>query len=300
MDRIQITAVLDQLPEELRATPRFVHHSFFGKEAKLRRLRSAIKRRYDDASFEMGENDLAVITLEVLTPDALLKAVTAMQDDAAAIGVDYDGFEIGTGAVEDLTTFAPLEEAAPPGSLLRFALGTGQFGYLHYLGGTQKEGVLVDCLALCDDGRADANTLAGAARLYRQPVLGVIDPLGVEVVGHAPVQTRRIGFRVATDFPTPEEVDAEAQKIGFDVPLTPDQWDDVLQKLGHAGVSLRRGTPLYCEALLSADGKITWGDTTDMPKGANPMPFGAHVTLASLRQALTGEPDMVALNDAVM
>lgn len=302
MDRTQITSVLDQMPAELLATSRFVHHSFFGPEAKLRRVRTAIKRRYSDAFFEMGQGDLAVTTVEVLTPDALFAAVSKMQDDAQVIGIEYDGFEIGLDSVDDCTNFAPLEQSFKPGSYLRFALGNGRFGYMQFLGGTQKDGVLVDCFALTDDGQSDVAALAQSKRLYRQPVLGVIDPEQVELVGHSAVDISPVPFRVATEYPALEDVDALAAEHGFDVPLSAENWPALLDKLARSGTSLRRGDLYHCAASLTSKGRISWSETVplDDMTAPLPMPFGAHVTVETLDQALCRGMDVITLNDQVM
>ncbi|MDX5400930.1 MAG: hypothetical protein LPJ93_00875, partial [Rhodobacterales bacterium] len=197
----------------------------------------------------------------------------------------------------------PLEDHVAPGSYLRLALGAGRFGYLLFLGGNKNDGYLFDCLALVDDGTATPGVLAGAPHLYRQPVQGMIDPFGVEVVGRDEGLRHPITvvFRMATDYPTPEEVAALAARHGIAADRVEQDWPVLLERLVAAGQTIGQSDPIAYRAELKRNGRITWteGETLSRRQaGAWPMLFGAHVTLDSLRAALTGERDIVALTDA--
>lgn len=303
MDHAQITQVLDSLPAGALSQHRFVRHYFYGPDSRLRRVRTHLKRQQDDMMFDFLDKGLAVTTAARLDHDGLARSVGMMESAAAEAGLEYDGFEIVLDDVEEQVTLEPLEDHVAPGSYLRLALGAGRFGYLLFLGGNKNDGYLFDCLALVDDGAATPGVLAGAPHLYRQPVQGMIDPFGVEVVGRDEGLRHPITvvFRMATDYPTPEEVAALAARHGIAADRVEQDWPVLLERLVAAGQTIGQSDPIAYRAELKRNGRITWteGETLSRRQaGAWPMLFGAHVTLDSLRAALTGERDIVALTDA--
>ena len=303
MDHAKITQVLESLPAGALSQHRFVRHYFYGPDSKLRRLRTHLKRLSDDMMFDFLDKGMAVTTAVRLDHDGLAQSAGMMESSAAEAGLEYDGFEIVLDDVEDQVTLEPLEDHVAPGSYLRFALGAGRFGYLLFLGGNKTDGYLFDCMALVDDGKATPAVLAGAPRLYRQPVQGMIDPFGVEVVGRDEGLSHPITvqFRMATDYPTPEEVAVLAARHGIAPDRIEQDWPILLERLVAAGQSIGRGDPIAYTAQLKRNGRISWTEGDPIPRGqagARPMLFGAHVTLDSLRAALTGGRDIVALTDA--
>lgn len=305
MDHAKITTVLENLPAGALSQHRFVRHYFYGPDTRLRRVRTHLKRLRDDMMFEFMDKGLAVTAPARLDHDSLMQAVGIMESSAAEAGLEYDGFEIVLEGIEEQTATEPFEDFVDPGSFVRFAIVEGRFGYLLFLGGNKTDGYLFDCLALVDDGNATPETLARTPRLYRQPVQGMIDPFGVEVVGPAATGLShpiRVVFRMATDYPTPEEVAALAANHGIAPDRIEQDWPVLLERLVAAGESIGRGDPIAYTAELKRNGRITWteGDTIpDSRTDARPMLFGAHVTLDSLRAALSGGPDVMALTDAV-
>lgn len=303
MDHAKITQVLESLPAAALSQHRFVRHYFYGPETKLRRVRTHLKRLRDDVTFDFLDKGLAVTTAARLDHEGLARSVGIMESSAAEVGLEYDGFEIVLDGVEAQTATEPFEDFVDPGSFVRFAISKGRFGYLLFLGGNKTDGYLFDCLALVDDGGAMPDVLARAPRLYRQPVQGMIDPFGVEVLGQAtglsyPI---RVPFRMATDYPTPEEVATLAAQHGIAPERIERDWPVLLERLVAAGQSIGRGDPIAYAAELKRSGRITWteGDPIRADHtSARPMLFGAHVTLDTLRAALTGGPDIVALTDA--
>ena len=303
MDHAKITQVLESLPTGVLSQHRFVRHYFYGPDTRLRRVRTHLKRLHDDMMFDFLDKGLAVTTAARLDHDGLMQSVGMMESAAAEAGLEYDGFEIVLDDVEDQVTLEPLEDHVASGSYLRLALGAGRFGYLLFLGGNKTDGYLFDCLALVDDGKATPQILAGAPRLYRQPVQGMIDPFGVEVTGTATDMTHPITvpFRMAADYPTPEEVAALAAQHGIAPDRIERDWPVVLERLVAAGQTIGRSDPIAYTAELKRNGRITWTEGDTIPRGqaaAWPMLFGAHVTLDTLRAALTGGRDIVALTDA--
>lgn len=303
MDHAKITQVLESLPTGVQSQHRFVRHYFYGPDTRLRRVRTHLKRLRDDMMFDFLDKGLAVTVPARLDHDGLMQSVEIMESGAAEAGLEYDGFEIVLDDVEDQAALEPLEDHVASGSYLRFALGAGRFGYLLFLGGNRTDGYLFDCLALVDDGKATPEVLAGAPRLYRQPVQGMIDPFGIEVTGTATGMTHPITvpFRMATDYPTPEEVAALAARHGIAPDRTEQDWPVLLERLVAAGQTIGRGDPIAYTGELKRNGRITWTEGDTIPRGqaaAWPMLFGALVTLDTLRAALTGGPDIVALTDA--
>ncbi|MDP5336482.1 MAG: hypothetical protein NWR54_15995 [Paracoccaceae bacterium] len=303
MDHAKITQVLESLPAGALSQHRFVRHYFYGPDTRLRRVRTHLKRLSDDMMFDFLDKGLAVTAPARLDHDGLMQAVGIMESSAAETGLEYDGFEIVLDDVEDQAALEPLEDHVAPGSYLRFALGAGRFGYLLFLGGNKTDGYLFDCLALVDDGQATPEILAEAPRLYRQPVQGMIDPFGVEVTGTATGMTHPIlvPFRLATDYPTPEDLAALAARHGMAPDRIEQDWPVLLERLVAAGQTIGRGDPIAYTAELKRNGRITWTEGDPIradPTTARPMLFGAHVTLDSLRTALTGGRDIVALTDA--
>lgn len=303
MDHAKIAELLENLPAEALSQHRFVRHYFYGPDTRLRRLRMHLKRLRDDMMFEFLDEGLAVTVPARLDHDGLMQSAGIMKRSADDTGLEYDGFEIVLDDVEDQVTLEPLEDHVAPCSYLRFSLAGGRFGYLLFLGGNKTDGYLFDCFSLVDDGDSTPENLAEAPHLYRQPVQGMIDPFGVEIVGQAqglsyPIT---INFRMATDHPTPEEVAALAVKHGIAPDRIEEDWLLLLERMVAAQQTLGRGDPIAYTAQLKRNGRITWAEGTTLVRGKAaewPMLFGAHVTLDSLRAALAGRPDVVALTDA--
>ena len=303
MDHSRIEGVLENLPAEALSQHRFVRHYFYGPDARLRRLRTHLKRLRDDVMFEFLDKGLAVTVPVRLDHEGLMQSAEIMESSADDTGLEYDGFEIVLDDVEDQVTLERLEDHVAPGSYLRFALAEGRFGYVLFLGGNKTDGYLFECFTLVDDGDSTPEKLAEAPHLYRQPVQGMIDPFGVEIVGQAkglsyPIT---INFRMATDHPTPEEVAALATKHGIEPDRIERNWPLLLERMVAAGQTVGRGDPIVYTAQLKRNGRITWSEGNSLARGGGaewPMLFGAHVTLDSLCAALTGGHDMVALTDA--
>lgn len=303
MDNSKIMGVLENMPAEALSQHRFVRHYFYGPDTRLRRLRTHLKRLSDDMMFEFLDKGLAVTVPVRLDREGLMQSAGIMESSADDTGLEYDGFEVVLGDVEDQVALEPLEDHVPPSSYLRFAIADGQFGYLLFLGGNKTDGYVFDCFTLVNDGDSTPENLAEAPHLYRQPVQGMIDPFGVEIVGQAeglsyPIT---INFRMATDHPSPEEVAALATKHGIEPDRIEKDWPLLLERMVAAGQTIGRGDPMVYKAQLKRNGRITWSEGNSLVRGGGadwPMLFGAHVTLDRLCAALAGGRDIVALTDA--
>lgn len=303
MDHSKIMGVLENMPAEALSQHRFVRHYFYGPDTRLRRLRTHLKRLSDDMMFEFLDKGLAVAAPVRLDREGLMQSAGIMESSADDTGLEYDGFEVVLGDVEDQVALEPLEDHVPPSSYLRFAIADGQFGYLLFLGGNKTDGYVFDCFTLVNDGDSTPENLAEAPHLYRQPVQGMIDPFGVEIVGQAkglsyPIT---INFRMATDHPSPEEVAALATKHGIEPDRIEKDWPLLLERMVAAGQTIGRGDPMVYKAQLKRNGRITWSEGNSLVRGGGadwPMLFGAHVTLDRLCAALAGGRDIVALTDA--
>jgi hypothetical protein len=302
MDRESIAQVLDSIPSEFLSQPRFVRHFFYGPLAKLRRIRTQLKRSRVDPVFDFGDAAMTAIVVEQLTLNALGQSVEELVSFAHDFGIEYDGFEVILNEQEIQAPLKPFEKYFAPGTYVRFPLGEDRFGYILFLGGNMKDGYIFDCLSLVDEGNSSPDTLDVAPRLYRQPVLGAIDPLRVEAIGRGqPIQyPLRIRFRMGTGFPTPEEVAAAAMEQGLE--HTDQNWPLILERLAAAKKTLRCGQPYEFIATLKSSNRIEWNDGPQIHvfDGSEPMLFGSHARLESLAEALVGKYDTLALHDAVM
>ncbi|MDO5647635.1 hypothetical protein [Paracoccus sp. (in: a-proteobacteria)] len=303
MDHAKIADLLRHLPAGAGTRRGYVTHYVYGPDARLRRMRTKIKRRHPVAMFAFA-NKGATITLPIrLEPDNLMQCAAFIDNSAVEAGLDYDGFTISLGEAPDQTAQEPLENHAPPGTYLRFALGAGRFGYVLFLAGNQKDGYIFDCLAQMDDGTSFPERLAEAPRLYRQPVQGMMDPAEVQVVGPAPGLRYPITvhFRMATDHPAPDELAALAAQYGVAPDRIEEDWLTLLERLAAAGRRISRSDPVASTPQLKRSGRIAWADGHALPRknaAEWPMPFGNLITLDRLRAALTGGADIIALTDA--
>lgn len=300
MEQGKIQQVLEGVPEDFHGKTRFFRHFFYGPAAKLRHLRTQLNK--DGATFECANDSLVVILANVISPEAIQKITDLFETFADDLELEYDGFEISLGDEIQQKSPLPFEKYFKPATYVRFSLDEGRFGYLLFIGGSKKD-YIFDCLSLVDNGQSDVLKLDAASRLYRQPVRAVIDPSQVAPVGQSALSMpHKVSFRMATDFPTPAEMDDLAKTYGIAPEERDSKWGIILEKMYRAGATLRRGSFTEYIANISPKNKITWTSAGAIPAMQShnlPWSAGAFATLDMFRDALLGRPDVFAMNDAV-
>jgi hypothetical protein len=300
MEHDKIQQVLEGVPEKFHSKTRFFRHFFYGPAPKLRRLRRQLNG--DGANFESVNDSLVVTLPNLISRDAIKKITDLFEGLADDLELEYDGFEISLGDEIQEKSPPPFEKYFSPATYVRFSLDERRFGYLLFVGGCKKD-YIFDCLSLVDNGQSDVLKLDAASRLYRQPVRAVIDPSQVAPVGQSALKMpQKISFRMATDFPTPAEMDDLAKTYGIAPEERDAKWGIILEKMYRAGDTLRRGSFTEYIANISPKNKITWTSasvTHDKDSHKLPWSAGAFATLDMFRDALLGRPDFFAMNDAV-
>lgn len=296
--------LIDAIPEDLLGNRRLVRHFFYGVEKKLRCARKKIKQKYDNASFDMSNfESMMVVADAMLNHEELTSIIEVMESVGKLCNVEYDGLEVLLEEkVQEQKSFDPFQKYFSPGSFVRFSLTNQRFGYMLFVGGNEKDGYFFDCIAVCDNGELTEKDLDETPRLYRQPVQGIFNPHLFQYVGksakhHLPVQ---VPFRMSLGgYPSPEEIDDLANKHGFQIPLTDDDWLPLVKKIVDAGEKIYTALSRECIANINIKNKVVWKDGLDIPidQKNKPMPFGTFARIENLNTALIGGLDELSLMD---
>jgi len=299
--------LIGALPEGVINEHRFVEHFFYGAERSLRRTRSIIKKKYDDALFDIENGAMKVTIASVLNQAAISADIEAMEIASELCGVEYDGLGV---ILEDVVSehapVDPFHKHFSPGSYVKFTLTNNKTGYLLFIGGNEKDGYFFDCLSVVDDGKLTAKELDVAPRLYRQPVQGVFDPRKFQYVGSSELHKLPIVIRFKMShggWLTPEEIDKIANEYSFQTPLADADWLPLLKKVVDSGKKIYISDAVECAAHVSKNGKkVIWTDGEKIPADQpnQPMAFGSYASFENLNAALTGDVDELALMDKAM
>lgn len=312
-DRQVTEVMIANIEPQYIGTIKQTEHFFYGSNGALRKLRTKIKSKYPKAQFELEEGSMTV-TIEARVDaedlDELYDDLSACVGEAA---IEYDGYGV---SLCDLgprkKRFEAFEKYIKPGECFAFALPNGCFGHGIFIGGSALDGHIFDFSRLISKTPATPDAINHAQSLYRQPVLGLLDPKIVIALG-APQEKASypvmINFRVPFGVPAlPEEIDAFGHKLGLAEASSDANFLEFCQRLQQAGMRLPNSDDsdkyVLETATINRDGKISWaphsGKLYDFTVHHDKLPFlTVYASIENITEALVGSVDELDLLDKV-
>ncbi len=200
MDKHLVATLVDQVVKDrpdLVDQPRITRFYFDGDKKSLKSLKAALEK--GGSSIESHNTNSLVILDTVIVSNAAIEAkVASFEYLAMACGASLDGFEI---AIDDSLIEKPripdFDKFHVPGSVLAYKLADGRYGYCIYMGGTLNSGGwLFDFVDYISDSlNCDPNFILSCPRLYRQPLMAVVDYKNVALVGHVQIDYEQLNAR---------------------------------------------------------------------------------------------------------
>jgi hypothetical protein len=305
-----IQQVLAHIPPDVIGQTRSVDNFFYGPEPSLKKLRTQIKRKTADASFDLADGALTVTLKVEVTLPALAQMHEAYSSMAQNLQVEYDGFEINVHDNEppSYPVFAPFHKHVAPGTAFAFPLSDGRFAHAIFIASDGEGSYLFQFVRLVSDTPAQLAEVLAAEPLYRQPIPGQIDPLTVVPIGPAdPAYLQNllpVRFRITHGWPSPEELDEIARSVGLEA-CTDENWHELQRRLIASGRRIRASdTVTIVEASsVGTNGRFIWKEGTmtiaeaERKFGILPMLLAGVGRVGNIERALRGELDVIDLDD---
>lgn len=294
------SAVLGQVPDEMKGAVRSVDFYVIGKRPALRLFAEHLKEKGEPAVTSFVPGGMKIRRPVLLSRDALVDASDQFGDLSESFGLKYDGFEIALlAAPEEREPIPPFEKAYKPGETFAMRLRNGKWAYGIFLAASRYS-ILFDFKAILTEQLIDAAEVDRAPSLYRQPVMGPIDHRDVTPLGQWPGfpdrLPRNVYFRINNKMPSQKQFTRWREEFGITGEQEEDYWLLLKTLLAH-GITFKASLGIsFYHISISKRGRISSKDVKECPV-PDPMTHGVPVTKEILESALIDGVDKIAIDD---